>query len=182
VLGGRKRKNEKSTDTEVVTIKNREGEILCEETLTKEMFKYFSKTKDYAVIEFISRKLHSNQFYHGCDDASSCVWVPGHLNGQEMFTNGEITSINPHVFQLSFLSAPGLSGSAIAADDSGRAVGYLGGALDASHNSNSQHQSFAFKFDEIALTIRGGSPNASSNAHTSTVPLRARRRLSSKSS
>mmetsp|Transcript_22573 Transcript_22573/g.32452 ORF Transcript_22573/g.32452 Transcript_22573/m.32452 type:complete len:145 (+) Transcript_22573:571-1005(+) len=137
------------------------------------MFKYFSKTKDYAVIEFISRKLHSNQFYHGCDDASSCVWVPGHLNGQEMFTNGEITSINPHVFQLSFLSAPGLSGSAIAADDSGRAVGYLGGALDASHNSNSQHQSYAFKLDEIAsLAKRGGSQDNSSsstsNAHTST--------------
>ena len=52
------------------------------------------------------------------------VRFPGHLEGQEVVTNGEVTAVNPNAFQLSLLSAPGLSDSAIVVDGSGRAVGY----------------------------------------------------------
>jgi hypothetical protein len=96
------------------------------------MFKCFSVEKDYAVIRFycpqmapilqripISYTIAMTMPIHA-------FGFPGYKDGQAMVINGEIIVIKQNQFQLSLLSAPGLSGSAIIADDSGRAVGYLG--------------------------------------------------------
>jgi len=54
---------------------------------------------------------------------------------------------------MNFLTAPGFSSAAILADQ-GRAVGYMGGNSDSSKAKNSQQQSVAFKFDDVAIATR----------------------------
>ncbi len=52
-------------------------------------------------------------------------------------------------FFMTQLSAGGFSGAAIIADKYGRAIGYIGGNLDACKAANSQHQSYGLRFDRI---------------------------------
>ena len=164
----KKRKSSGASDAYIVHIKNKELETLCTEALTRDMFICFSVEKDYAVIKFDSSQMASVpqripiSYTIAVTMPIHAFGFPGYKNGQAMVINGEITLIKQNRFQLSLLSAPGLSGSAIIADDSGRAVGYLGGAIDASNNNNSQQQSYAFKFDEVAAcTNRDESPATS---------------------
>mmetsp|Transcript_7334 Transcript_7334/g.10168 ORF Transcript_7334/g.10168 Transcript_7334/m.10168 type:complete len:98 (+) Transcript_7334:669-962(+) len=69
-------------------------------------------------------------------------------------TDGIVSSIIPGGFTMNFLTAPGFSSAAILADLQGRAVGYMGGNSDSSKAKNSQHQSVAFKFDDVAIATR----------------------------
>jgi hypothetical protein len=75
---------------------------------------------------------------------------------------GVVCFLKPHGFTMSLLSAPGYSGAAILSDGLGRAIGYLGGNLDASTEKNSQHQAYAFRFDDVVRsTRRKESPSSS---------------------
>ena len=74
----------------------------------------------------------------------------GHTNRLNI-TGGEVSGFIPEGFTMNLLSAPGYSGAAIIADGYGRAVGYMGGNLDASEDKNSQHRSYAYKFDQVIL-------------------------------
>ena len=78
----------------------------------------------------------------------------GH-HGKFSITDGIVSSIIPGGFTMNFLSAPGFSGAAVLADVQGRAVGYMGGNLDSSSTGkNSQHRSYAFMFDDVAIATR----------------------------
>jgi hypothetical protein len=69
-------------------------------------------------------------------------------------TRGEVINLIPEGFTMNLLSAEGFSGAAILADVFGRAVGYMAGNLDASKNKNSQHQSYAFTFNRVAVVTK----------------------------
>jgi len=64
-------------------------------------------------------------------------------------SGGEISGLLPDGFAMNLLSAGGYSGAAIIADSCGRAVGYMGGNLDASKEKNSQQQSYGYRFDRV---------------------------------
>mmetsp|Transcript_22044 Transcript_22044/g.31664 ORF Transcript_22044/g.31664 Transcript_22044/m.31664 type:complete len:183 (-) Transcript_22044:126-674(-) len=115
-----------------------------------------SEEKDYAVIKInspqmasISKRI-SISYTIAAKMPIRAFGFPGHIHGQAIVINGEITVITCHKFKLSLPSASELSGTAIITDEMGHAVGYLGRPLDASNTNNSQLQSFAFKFDEVA--------------------------------
>jgi hypothetical protein len=85
----------------------------------------------------------------------------GHLQSFNI-TGGEIAGYLAEGFTMNLLSAPGYSGAAIIADGYGRAVGFMGGNYDSSDKKNSQHQSYAFKFDQVILsTNRQNTPTSS---------------------
>lgn len=90
----------------------------------------------------------------------------GHT-GKFNVSNGEVSGLITDGFATTILSAEGYSGSAIIADGNGRAIGYMGGNLDASKDKNSQHQSYCFRFDPvIRTTSRKTSPVNSPDKNT----------------
>mmetsp|Transcript_26202 Transcript_26202/g.37509 ORF Transcript_26202/g.37509 Transcript_26202/m.37509 type:complete len:331 (-) Transcript_26202:445-1437(-) len=160
------KKKHSLSDPPIVHIKNNEMNTLFTEAVLRDMFECISYEKDYAVIRFYNPQMASIlqripiSYTIAVTMPIHAFGFPGYKDGQAMVIDGEITVIKQNQFQLSLLSAPGLSGSAIIADNSGRAVGYLGGAQDASISNNSQHQSYAYKFDEVAArTHRDESPD-----------------------
>jgi hypothetical protein len=134
-------------------------------TLTSDLFFRWDLLYDFAVLRLprnqfhmpripVALETHPTMFIHA-------FGYIGHTN-QFTITGGEITGYIPERFTMNLLSAPGYSGAAIIADAYGRAVGYLGGNLDASKRVNSQHQSYAFKFDRVTtVTNRQESPTSS---------------------
>lgn len=122
--------------------------------LSSDMFHRWEKDEDFAVL-----KLPKSQFTLPripiCLEISITMKIHafGYIGHTKVFnvTGGDVASLIPEGFTMNLLSAEGFSGAAILADGLGRAVGYMGGNLDASKKSNSQHQSYAFTFDRVAM-------------------------------
>jgi hypothetical protein len=134
-------------------------------TLTSDLFYRWNLDHDFAVL-----KLPRNQFHMPripvelATRPTMFIHAFGYIGHTNQFTitGGEITGYIPECFTMNLFSAPGYSGAAIIADAYGRAVGYMGGNLDASKRVNSQHQSYAFKFDVVMrATNRQNSPTSS---------------------
>ena len=149
-----------------INIKNRSGKVLCEQNLNVDMFQYDSREDDYVVLRcsltdssVVERVAIS---YTVCETMRVHAFgFAGYLD-KPLITDGQITLTEANGFQMSLLSAEGLSGSAVIADNVGRAIGYLGGGIDSSKKSNSQHQSYGFPFAMVAkATGRRISPKTS---------------------
>ncbi len=137
----KKRKHTTDAEEISVTLKNHDGKTICHQNMRRDMFHCYDFEDDYAVIKFTFGDSSSIQRIPISYNITETMEVHafgyvGYLSGNEkgnyLITNDEITRINERGFQMSSLSAQGLSGSAIIADKVGRAVGYLGGNIDAS--------------------------------------------------
>lgn len=136
-------------------LKNEDG-FNYQFTLTSEVFYTWGRHADFAVLKFPRIPI----FLIPCP--TMYVHAIGYVAHTSNFllTGGEISGIGAETFTMNLLSAPGYSGAAIVSDYLGRAVGYMGGNLDFAKEKNSQHQSYAYKFDMVMLaTDRKVSPN-----------------------
>jgi hypothetical protein len=145
--------NEGEQDPAQLILRNDLG-LSYQFTLTSDLFYRWNLDHDFAVL-----KLPRNQFHMpripvelGTNYAMliHAFGYIGHTN-ECTITGGEITGFIPECFTMNLLSAPGYSGAAIIADAYCGAVGYMGRNLDASKRVNSQHQSYAFKFDNVII-------------------------------
>lgn len=133
--------------------------------LSSEMFSHYDVDEDYAVLQlpidgFSMQRIPINLEVGVCLKIHAFGYV-GHT-GKLNITPGEVSSIIVEGFTMSLLSAPGYSGAAILSDGAGLAVGYMGGNLNASKDKNSQHQSYAFRFDAVMMaTQRDVTPTSS---------------------
>lgn len=178
-----KNKNDnEENDSIILTLSN--SDFRMEFILISDVFLVWDINEDYAVIQLpkngfcmsripIALSLRLTQRVH----AFGYIGHTGEFN----ITPGEVCSIIPRGFTMSLLSAPGYSGAAILSDGLGRAIGYMGGNLDASAIKNSQHQAYAFRFDEVAIaTRRQESPSSSPSGKV--VDINSRRETLSSSS
>ena len=130
--------------------------------LTSKVFYKWDEACDYAVLKLPKSKFNIERIpisYTVTQTLKTHAF--GYIGHTRRFTitDAEVTSIIPEQFTINLLSAPGYSGAAIVVDYCGRAIGYMGGNLDASEDPNSQHQSYCFKFDQVVLaTKRPSSP------------------------
>lgn len=133
--------------------------------LTEEVFFKWSIECDFAVLKLPKEGFTMARIPISADvprtlRIHACGYI-GHLNSFNV-TQGIVSGFIPRGFTMNFLSAEGFSGSAVVSDFYGHAVGYVGGNYDASESKNSQHQAFAFRFDEVILaTSRRASPASS---------------------
>ena len=135
-------------------------------SLSSNLFTTWDEAHDFAILKFRkTEKLSMPRIPISLNiNLTLKVHAFGFIGHSQKFniTGGEIASKIPQGFTMNMLSAPGYSGAAIVADYYGRAVGYMGGNLDASEAKNSQHQSYAYTFDIIVeATKRVNSPQIS---------------------
>lgn len=146
--------------------------IVLKFDLESSLFSHYHKEYDFAILSLPREKFDLPRVpitLVGVDLTLNihALGFIGH-HGKYSIANGIVSSIIPGGFTMNLLSAPGFSGAAILADVRGRAVGYMGGNLDSSNDKNSQHQSYAFKFDDVAkATNRQDSPANSPSFKTS---------------
>jgi hypothetical protein len=131
-------------------------------TLTSDLFYRWDLNYDFAVLKLPRNQFHMNSLRVELGTYPAMLihafGYIGHTN-KLTITGAEITGYIPECFTMNLL--PGYSGAAIIADGYGRAVGYMGRSLDASKRVNSQHQSYAFKFDCVmSATNRQKSPTS----------------------
>ncbi len=162
------KKKRKVNEDDLITLSNET--IQMSFPLSSETFLCYNMEEDYAVLQlpkdgFTMERIPITLNVGLCLKIHAFGYI-GHTKEFNV-THGEISSMIPHGFTMSLLSAPGYSGAAILSDGAGRAVGYMGGNLDASTAKNSQHQSYAFKFDTVITathrtTIPTSSPSGKS--------------------
>mmetsp|Transcript_33224 Transcript_33224/g.65964 ORF Transcript_33224/g.65964 Transcript_33224/m.65964 type:complete len:162 (+) Transcript_33224:554-1039(+) len=134
----------------VVTFHNND-DFSYELIMDSSVFHSYEKDEDFAVL-----KIPKDKFTMPRIPISLAVSLTlkihafGYIGHSKQFnvSGGEISGLVTEGFTMN-LSAGGYSGAAILADGYGRAVGYMGGNYDASSNKNSQHQSYAFRFDRV---------------------------------
>ena len=134
------------------------GKKILEFDLDSSLFSHYQKEYDFAILSLPSENFNMPRIpitLVGVDLTLKihALGFIGH-HGKYSITDGIVSSIIPGGFTMNLLSAPGFSGAAILADFQGRAVGYMGGNLDCSAAKNAQHQSYAFKFDDVAIATR----------------------------
>jgi hypothetical protein len=144
-------KRKRDYEPMVVTFHNNE-DFSHELTMYSSAFHSYEKDEDFAVL-----KIPKAGFTMPRIPISLAVSLTlkihafGYIGHSKQFnvSGGEISGLITEGFTMNLLSAGGYSGAAILADGYGRAVGYMGGNYDASNNKNSQHQSYAFRFDRV---------------------------------
>jgi hypothetical protein len=144
------------------------GEFDQKFVLTADLFYKWDKETDFAVLKlpkegFTMRRMPIHQRVV----ETMKIYAFGYVGHSKQFniTGGEVSGFIADGFTMNLLFAPGYSGAAILADYLGRAIGYMGGNWDASKEKNSQHQSYAYRFDRvIRATDRQDSPTNSPSA------------------
>lgn len=125
--------------------------------VTSEVFQFYEKEEDFAVLKFPINGFTMPKIPVRLDVLVTLkVHAFGYIGHTSQFniSSGEVSSMIPEGFTMNLLSAGGFSGAAIIADTFGRAVGYMGGNLDASKENNSQHQSYGFRFDRVITVTK----------------------------
>jgi hypothetical protein len=120
--------------------------------LTSEIFLSCDETADFAVLKLPKEGFDMERIPISLDVSLTLkVHSLGYLGHTQKFNVacGEVCSLGELNFTTNIISAEGYSGAAIIADSLGRAVGYMGGNWDSSVQMNSQHQSYAMKFDAV---------------------------------
>eukprot|EP01039_Chlorochromonas_danica_P011368 gene11366-12698_t len=148
----RKRKTQQHEDNHVVLTLGNNDDFEHKFIVTSDVFHSWEKDEDFAVLT-----LPKVGFTMPRIPISLCVSLTlkihafGYVGHTKQFnvSGGEISGLLPDGFAMNLLSAGGYSGAAIIADGCGRAVGYMGGNLDASKEKNSQHQSYGYRFDRV---------------------------------
>jgi hypothetical protein len=117
------------------------------------MFHSCDETADFAVFQLPKEDFTMERIPVSLDVSLTLkVHSFGYVGHSQVFNVacGEVCSFFGDLnFTTNIQSAGGYSGAAIVADSLGRAVGYMGGNWDASAQMNSQHQSYAMKFDAV---------------------------------
>lgn len=161
---GRKRKVSDNDDQDPVTIvlHNSDDNFEHKFVVTQDLFKYVDESDDFAVLQLPKAGFAMQRIPVSLGVSTTlCIHAIGYVGHTGMFnvTGGEVSGLIPEGFTMNLLSAPGFSGAAVIADHTGRAVGYMGGNLDASNHKNSQHQSYGYRFDQVLrATNRQHSP------------------------
>ena len=160
----RKRKVSDNDDQDPVTIvlRNSDDNFEHKFLVKQDLFKYVDESADFAVLQLPKAGFDMKRIPVSLDIRTTlCIHAIGYVGHTGFFnvTGGEVSGLIPEGFTMNLLSAPGFSGAAIIADYGGKAVGYMGGNLDASNHKNSQHQSYGYRFDKVLLaTNRKDSP------------------------
>ena len=163
----RKRKNsedsEKSEEPVELTLSN--GDFEHKFVVTSEVFQFCEKEEDFAVLKLPKGGFTMPRIPVGLGVSLTLkVHAFGYIGYTKTLniSSGEVSGFIPEGFSMNLLSAGGFSGAAIIADGYGRAIGYMGGNLDASTKINSQHQSYGYRFDRvITVTNRQLTPTKS---------------------
>jgi hypothetical protein len=137
---------------EELTLRNENG-FEHKFVLTSEMFRCYGEAEDFAVLQLPKEGFTMERIPISLDVSLTLkVHSFGYVGHTQKFNVacGEVCSFLGYLeFTTNINSAGGYSGAAIVADSLGRAVGYMGGNLDANAQMNSQHQSYAIKFDAV---------------------------------
>lgn len=149
---GKRKRDEDDEDDEpmVVTFHNNE-DFSHELTVRSSVFHSYKKDEDFAVLKIPKAGFTMPRIPTSLEVSLTLkIHAFGYIGHSKQFnvSGGEISGLITEGFTM-LLSAGGYSGAAILADGYGRAVGYMGGNLDASKDKNSQHQSYAFRFDRV---------------------------------
>jgi hypothetical protein len=160
-----KKRKKSNTDDPPVRITLSNDDFQHEFAVTYEVFQSWHKEEDFAVLELPKEGFTMLRIPVSLDVSLTlkvhAFGYIGHTNELNI-SSGEVSSLIPQGFTLNLLSAGGFSGAAIIADGYGRAIGYMGGNLDASKDKNSQHQSYCYRFDHvITATNRQSTPTKS---------------------
>lgn len=167
---GQKKKKRKMGEGEedpvTLILTDKDKKFSYQFVLTSDMFYKFAAEEDFAVLKL--PKAHFSMLRIPVTLGVSLTLkvhafgYTGHTKGGFNITGGEVSAFIPEGFAMNLLSAPGFSGAAIVVDGYGRAIGYIGGNLDASKEKNSQHQLYGYRFDHvIKATGRETSPSNS---------------------
>lgn len=121
--------------------------------LESEMFQFYEKEYDFAVLKFPIGGFNMPKIRIRLDDPPNlevhAVGYIGH-NGSFSISSGQVVCAIPEGFGMNMPSTGGLSNAAIIADTSGRAVGYMGVNLNTSW-ANNEHLSYAYRFDHLMI-------------------------------
>lgn len=149
----KKSKNKRKFSLDPVNLRLRnEKNFVHEFVLTSDLFYKWEKDEDFAVLKLPSTGFTMSRIpIYLVVSLTLKIHAFGYIGHTKQFnvTGGEVSGMIPEGFVMNLLSAGGFSGAAVLADVCGRAVGYMGGNLDASKDKNSQHQSYAFRFDRV---------------------------------
>ena len=136
------------------------GKTILEFDLDSSLFSHYHTEYDFAILSLPRKNFNMPRIpitLVGVDLTLKihALGFIGH-DGNYSIADGIVSSIIPGGFTMNLLSAPGFSGAAVLVDVQGRAVGYMGGNVNSSSTTvkNSQHQYFAFKFDDVAIATR----------------------------
>ena len=161
----KKRKSGEEENVPVTLKLRNENGFHFEFDVVTDLFHCYDKENDFAVLKLPKDGFTMSRIPVTYDVSLTLkIHAFGYIGHTNEFnvSGGEISGFFPNGFTMNFLSAGGYSGAAIVADGYGRAVGYMGGNLDSSYDKNSQHQSYAFRFDVVVLrTNRKPSPTNS---------------------
>lgn len=149
--GKRKRKKGEDDKPMVVTFHNNEG-FYHKLIVGSSVFHSYEEDEDFAVLKIPKAGFTMPRIAISLEVSLTLkIHAFGYIGHSRQFnvTGGEISGLIPEGFTMNLLSAGGYTGATILADGYGRAVGYMGGNLDASKDKNSQHQSYAFRFDRV---------------------------------
>ncbi len=162
----KKRKKNKTSDEEIILRLTDSKDFSKQFNLDSSLFSHFDKDSDYAVLKLSSDGFNMQRIpidLCGIDLTLKVrtIGFVGHHNELSM-SFGEVSSVWAGKFSTTLISAPGYSGAAVVSDGYGRAVGYMFGNFDTANMKNSQHQSLAYKFDDLVkATKRRSSPSNS---------------------
>lgn len=125
--------------------------------LTADLFHSWEKDEDFAILKLPKAGFTMQRIPISLGISLTLrIHAFGYIGHTKQFniSGGEVAGFIAEGFTMNLLSAGGFSGAAIIADGRGRCVGYMGGNLDASHDKNSQHQSYGFRFDRVILATK----------------------------
>jgi len=159
-----KRKAQENEDNHIVlTLKN--YDFIHKFNVTSDVFHSWEKNNDFAVLTLPKAGFTMQRIPISLSVSLTLkIHAFGYVGHTKQFnvSGCEISGLLPNGFVMNLLSAGGYSGAAIIADSCGRAIGYMGGNLDASKEKNSQHQSYAYRFDHVInATTRQQTPTNS---------------------
>jgi hypothetical protein len=148
----RKAQEDENEDNHVVLTLGNDFDFEHEFVVTSDVFHSWEKDEDFAVLTLPKAGFTMPRIPISLGVSLTLkIHAFGYVGHTKQFnvSGGEISGLLPDGFAMNLLSAGGYSGAAIIADSCGRAVGYMGGNLDASKEKNSQHQSYGYRFDRV---------------------------------
>lgn len=162
--GAQRASKHDDADVEVVSFHNDDG-FSREVPVRSSTFYRYERDEDFAVLKIAKDGFNMPRIpVNLAVSLTLKIHAFGYIGHTKRFnvSGGEVSGLIAEGFAMNLLSAGGFSGAAILADGYGRAVGYMGGNMDVSRDKNSQHQSYAFRFDRVmVVTNRQISPTSS---------------------
>ena len=154
----KKRKGDEDDEEDPVELKlHNEDGFVFRFALTSNLFHSWEKEEDFAVLKLPKDNFTMQRIPISLEISLNWkIHAFGYIGHTKKFNicGGEVSGMITEGFTMNLLSAGGFSGAAILVDSYGRAVGYMGGNLDASKNKNSKHQSYGFRFDRVILATK----------------------------